>query len=80
MAGISKPACPDRAHLFVTYNSRTETVMESAEASRLRERAALMRRVAGVRVRGDTEVNRELLMLAASLEDEARALEIAPKK
>jgi len=54
--------------------------MESAEASRLRERAALMRRVAGVRVRGDTEVNRELLMLAASLEDEARALEIAPKK
>jgi hypothetical protein len=49
------------------------------EALRLRERAALMRRVAGIRIHGDAEVNRELLMLAASLEDEARALEIAPK-
>jgi hypothetical protein len=54
--------------------------MASEEASKLREKAALMRRVAGVRVRGDAEVNRELLTLAASLEDEARALEVAPKK
>jgi hypothetical protein len=53
--------------------------MESVEALRLRERAAFMRRVAGVRVCGDAEVNRELLMLAASLEDEARALESSPR-
>ena len=70
----------NRAHLFVAYNSRTEAVMKSMEALRLRERAALMRRVAGIRIRGDAEVNRELLTLAASLEDEARALEIALKK
>ena len=37
--------------------------MESMEALRLRERAAFMRRVANVRVRGDAEVNRELLAL-----------------
>jgi ubiquinone biosynthesis protein UbiJ len=55
-------------------------MIESLAALRLRERAALMRRVAGIRVRGDAEVNRELLTLAASLENEARALEMAPKK
>jgi hypothetical protein len=54
--------------------------MESMEALRLRERAAFMRRVAGVRVRGDAEVNRELLALAASLESEARDLEGIQKK
>jgi hypothetical protein len=49
--------------------------MESMEASRLREGAALMRRVAVMRTRGDAKVNRELLRLAASLEDTAPALE-----
>jgi hypothetical protein len=49
--------------------------MESMEALRLRKRAAFMRQVAGVPVRGDAEVNREILALATSLEDEARALD-----
>ena len=53
-----------------------EAVMGSMTALRLRERAALLRQVAGIRVRGDAEVNRELLMRAASLEDEARALDV----
>ena len=43
-------------------------------ALRLREEAALMRRVASIPT-GDTEVDRELLALADSLEDEARFLE-----
>ena len=50
--------------------------MASEQALCLRETAALMRRIAGIRTRGDAEINRELLRLAASLEDEARALEI----
>jgi hypothetical protein len=33
-----------------------------------------------MRTRGDAKVNRELLRLAASLEDKARTLEIVPKK
>jgi hypothetical protein len=39
-----------------------------------------MRRVAVMRTRGDAKVDRELLGLAASLEDKARALEIAQKR
>jgi hypothetical protein len=54
--------------------------MGSMEALRLREEAALMRRVAGMRIHGDAEVNRELLVLAASAEVKASALENAPKK
>jgi len=50
--------------------------MGSTEALQLRERAALLRRVAGIRIHGDAEVTRELLALAASLEDEARALDV----
>jgi hypothetical protein len=53
--------------------------MGSKEASRLRERAALMRRVAVIRTRGDVEINRELLRQAAALEEQARTLEIAKR-
>jgi hypothetical protein len=53
--------------------------MGSMEALRLREQAALMRRVAGIRIHGDAEIDRELLRLAASLEDRAHALEIAQR-
>jgi len=49
------------------------------EALRLREEAALMRRVASIPT-GDTEVDRELLALADSLEDQARFLETRPSK
>ena len=51
--------------------------MGSQEVSKLRERAAFMRRLAVIRTRGDAEVNRDLLRLATSLEEEARALEVA---
>ena len=53
--------------------------MGSMEALRLRERAAFMRRLAVIRTRGDAEVNRDLLRLATSLEEEARALEVAER-
>jgi hypothetical protein len=53
--------------------------MGSEEVSRLRERAAFMRRLAVIRTRGDAEVNRDLLRLAASLDDQARALEVAQR-
>jgi hypothetical protein len=48
-------------------------------ALRLREEAVLMRLVAGIPA-GDAEVDRELLRLAASLEDEARSLETRPQR
>jgi hypothetical protein len=51
------------------YPTVTEIVMGSGEALRLREQAALMRRVAVIRTHGDAEIDRELLRLAASLED-----------
>jgi hypothetical protein len=54
--------------------------MGSTEALQLRERAALLRRVAGIRIHGDAEVNRELLALAASVEDKARALEVSQER
>jgi len=53
--------------------------MGSMEVLRLRERAAFMRRLAVIRTRGDAEVNRDLLRLATSLEEEARALEVAER-
>jgi hypothetical protein len=52
--------------------------MGSMEASRLREGAAQLRRDAAM-WNGDAEISRELLMLAESLEDEARASEIAQR-
>jgi hypothetical protein len=51
--------------------------MEPMDAPQLREKAALLRRVAREWTRGDAEVKRDLLALVGSLEDEARALEIA---
>jgi hypothetical protein len=53
--------------------------MGSMEALRLRERAAFTRRLTVIRTRGDAEVNRDLLRLAASLGEEARALEAAQR-
>ena len=52
--------------------------MDSMEASRLREGTALLRRVAGM-WNGDAEISRDLLVLAESLENDARALETAQK-
>jgi hypothetical protein len=51
--------------------------MEPMEAPQLREKAALLRRVAREWTHGDVAVKRDLLALAASLEDEAHTLEIA---
>jgi hypothetical protein len=52
--------------------------MGSEEVSKLRERATFMRRLA-VMWNGDADISRELLVLAESLENEARALETAEK-
>jgi hypothetical protein len=68
----------DKPAWHVDKSTATLSAMNRA-ALRLREEATLMRLVASIPT-GDSEVDRELLRLAASLEEEAQSLESRPQR